>query len=119
MELTNIKMTNYLDSLCKISRKAKGKLGYAVARNIRKISDELVEYENLKNDHIRKHGEKTENGDYVIHKDTDAFVAFLEDMQEFAYISHDVDIYMIDAEEIEKSDLTADEILNIEFMIAE
>lgn len=119
MELTNVKMTNYLESLYRISSKAKGKLGYAVARNIRKISDELVEYENLKNEYIRKHGEKTDNGDYVIHKDTDAFVSFLKDMQEFAFISHDVDIYMVNVEDIENSDLTADEILNIEFMITE
>ena len=40
-------------------------------------------------------------------------------MQEYVTISHDVDIYMIDVEEIIKSDLTADEITSIDFMINE
>ena len=119
MKLTNIEMSNHLNSLRKISNKVKGKLGYSVARNIRKISEELIEFENIRLEHIRKYGTENNNGEYVIKKDTYEYNKFLIDMQEYATIFHDVDIYMIDAEEIFKSDLTADEITTIDFMIKE
>ena len=117
MKLTNIEMSNYLNSLNQISSKVKGKLGYAVARNIRKISNELIEFENIRLEHIYKYGTKNDNGDCFIKKDTEEYNKFLTDMQEYAAITHDVDIYMINAEEIFKSDLTADEITTIDFMI--
>ena len=117
MKLTNIEMSNYLNSLNQISGKVKGKLGYAVARNIRKISNELIEFENIRLEHIYKYGTKNDNGDCFIKKDTEEYNKFLTDMQEYAAITHDVDIYMINAEEIFKSDLTADEITTIDFMI--
>lgn len=119
MKLTNIEMSRHINSLNKISNKVKGKLGYAVARNIRKISDELIEFENIRLEHICKYGTDNGNGECVIKKDTQEYNQFLTDMQEYATISHDVDIYMIDAEEIFKSDLTADEITTIDFMINE
>lgn len=117
MKLTNIEMSNHLNSLNQISGKVKGKLGYAVARNIRKISSELIEFENIRLEHIYKYGTKNDNGDCFIKKDTEEYNKFLTDMQEYAAITHDVDIYMINAEEIFKSDLTADEITTIDFMI--
>lgn len=119
MKLTNIEMTNYVNSLQNISSKVKGKLGYAVARNIRKITNELTEFENIRLEYIRKYGTVNENGECIIKKDTEEYDKFITDMQEYVTISHDVDIYMIDVEEIIKSDLTADEITSIDFMINE
>lgn len=119
MKLTNIEMSNYLNSLQQISNKVKGKLGYAVARNIRKISDELIEFENIRLEHIRKYGTDNGNGECVIKKDTEEYDKFLTDMQEYATISHDVDIYTVDAEIVMDSDLTADEMNMIYFMIKE
>ena len=119
MKLTNIEMSNYLNSLQQVSNKGKGKLGYAVARNIRKISDELIEFENIRLEHIRKYGTDNGNGECVIKKDTSEYNQFLTDMQEYATISHDVDIYTVDAEIVMESDLTADEINMIYFMIKE
>lgn len=119
MKLTNVEMSNHLSSLNHISSKVKGKLGYAVSRNIRKMSNELIEFENLRLEHIRKYGTDNGNGECVIKKDTTEYNQFITDMQEYATIAHDVDIYMIDAEEIFKSDLTADEITTIDFMINE
>lgn len=119
MKLTNIEMSNNLNSLRQISNKVTGKLGYAVARNIRKITDELIEFENLRFEHIRKYGMDNGHGEYIVKKDTDAYDKFIVDMQEYAMISHVVDIYMIEPDEIFKSDLTADEITSIDFMINE
>lgn len=119
MKLTNIEMSNCLNSLQQISNKVKGKLGYAVARNIRKISDELIEFENIRLEHIRKYGTDNGNGECVIKKDTSEYNQFLTDMQEYATISHDVDIYTVDAEIVMESDLTADEMNMIYFIIKE
>lgn len=119
MKLTNIEMSNHLKSLRSISTKVRGKLGYAVARNIRKISNELIEFENLRLEHIRKYGTENENGECVIKKNTEEYHKFLTDMQEYATIAHDVDIYNVDADIVMNSDLTADEMIKIEFMIKE
>ena len=119
MKLTNIDMTNYIKSLQNISNKVKGKLGYAVARNIRKISDELIEFENIRLECIRKYGTDNGNGECVIKTNTPEYDTFITEMQEYVLIKHDVDIYTIEPDEIFKSDLTADEIASIDFMINE
>ena len=62
MKLSNGKMSLYLNSLNKISNKVKGKLAYCVARNMRKLSSELTEFENIKNNYICEHGVEDENG---------------------------------------------------------
>lgn len=117
MKLTNIKMNLCLNFLKSISTNVTGKLGYAVAKNMRKIANELVEFENIKNEYICEHGKKDENGIFSIEKDSDEYKAFLDYIEEFANIEHEVDIFEIDEEELEKSTLTAEEMLNLEFMI--
>lgn len=122
MKLTNIEMSAYLNSLKEISGKTKGKLSYAVARNIRKLTNELVEFENIRNDLICKYGAevKAENR-FVIdpQNNPEGFEKYWKDMQEYVYISHEIDIFKIDPIEFETSDLTAEDIMNIEFMINE
>ena len=117
MKLTNIEMSTHLSSLNRISNKVRGKLGYAVARNIRKISEELIEFENIRLEHIRKYGTDNGNGECIIKKDTVEYNQFLTDMIEFANISHEVDIYVIEPDVIMESDLTAQEIGTLNFMI--
>lgn len=117
MKLTNIKMNLYLNFLKSISTKVTGKLGYAVAKNMRKIANELVEFENIKNEYICKHGKKNKNGTFSIDNGSEEYRAFLDYIEEFVNIEHEVDIFKINEEELSKSDLTAEEMLNLEFMI--
>lgn len=119
MKLTNIQMSNNLLYLNKIANKTKGKLAYAIARNIRKISNEVCEFEKIRNDLVAKYGTADENGISSIKVNTDAYDKFLKEIEEYIYIEHDVDIYKISEEEIFKSDLTANEILWLDFMIAD
>lgn len=116
MQLKNIEMSNYLNALNQISNKVTGKLGYAVARNIRKISDEVFEFEKIKNELINKYGEDSD-GQKVIRLNTEPYQNFLDEIQEYKDIAHEVDIFMIDAYEVWKSDLTAKEIISLDFMI--
>lgn len=119
MKLTNIEMSNKLLYLNKVADKTKGKIAYAIARNIRKISNEVCEFEKIRNDLIAKYGTTDENGISTIKVNTDAYDKFLEEIKEYMYIEHDVDIYKINQEEIFKSELTANEIIWLDFMINE
>ena len=119
MKLTNVQMDNYLQAMQEISEKITGKFAYDVARNMRKISEELVEYQNLKNKAIFKYGETDETGRAAIKVGSDAFEKYLEDMKDYAEIAHDVEIQMITKDELLSSPLNANEILTIDFMVEE
>jgi hypothetical protein len=110
-------MNKYMKSLNDVSEKVSGKLAYCVARNIRKLKDELIEFENMRNEYICKHGEVDENGNYFIKIDSDEYVKFCEFINELMNIEHEVDIMNIEKEELFKSTLNANEILELEFMI--
>lgn len=119
MKLTNVQMDNYLQAMQNISEKVTGKFAYAVARNMRKISEELVEYQNLKNNAIFKYGETGEDGRASILVGSDAYKQFIEEMKDYAEISHDVVIQKITKDELLSSSLNANEILTIDFMVEE
>lgn len=119
MKLTNVQMDNYLQAMQNVSDKITGKFAYAVARNMRKISEELVEYQNLKNNAIFKYGEMGEDGRASILVGSDAYKQFIEEMKDYAEISHDVTIQKITQDELLSSPLNANEILTIDFMVEE
>lgn len=117
MKLTNIQMDNYINELNGIAEKTSGKLAYGIARNMRKLSDELVEYNTLKNKMIAKYGDKREDGSAFILIGSEGYDKFLSEMEEVMNISHDVDIFLIPEEDVINSDLNGKEMLAIDFMI--
>jgi len=110
-------MDECFNSLNTVSEKTTGKLGYAIARNLRKLSEELVEYQKLKDKAIIKHGTKNENGSSVIEVGSEAFEKYVNEMKEYMSISHDVDIFFVTENEVINSDLNGKEMLAIDFMI--
>lgn len=118
MNLTNEQADIYLSVLNSISNKVSGKLGYAVARNIRVLKESLSEYTDIKNKLITQYGESKDNT-IELRTDSPNFAKFMTDIKEYNHIEHDVNIMQIEPEEIYKSDLTADIISNIMFMIKE
>ena len=118
MNLTNEQADIYLSVLNSISNKVSGKLGYAVARNIRVLKESLSEYTDIKNKLITQYGESKDNT-IELRTDNPNFAKFMADIKEYNHIEHDVNIMQIEPEEIYKSDLTADIISNIMFMIKE
>lgn len=119
MKLTNKKMDECFNALNDISEKTNGKLGYAIARNLRKLSEELVEYQSLKDKAIFKYGEKDNNGHTSIIVGSEGYDNFINEMKEYMNIEHDVQIFTVTEEEVLKSDLNAKEMLAIDFMIQE
>ena len=116
MKITNKKADYYLSVLKIISTKVAGKLGYAVARNIRELSVSLSEYTGIKNDLITKYGEN--NGkEIILSVESENYKKYQEEIKEYSDIEHDVNIMLVEPEEIYKSTLTADVISNIMFMV--
>lgn len=119
MKLANIEMSNCLSNLKSISGKVTGRLAYAVSRNMRKLSNEVLEFETIKNNLIDQYGEKNEDGVMTIKTGTDSYKKFIEDISEYSDIAHEVDIYTIPSDVLYDSVLNADEMLYLDFMIHE
>ena len=111
MILTNLEMLNYLIKLNEIADKVTGKIAYAIARNIRKISTELTEFNYFKNKYIQEN-QLTNTDEQSIE-----YQKFLEYINPFMYMQHEVDIYKIYSYELYNSNLTAKDILELNFMI--
>lgn len=119
MTMTNIEMLNRLTYLQSISSKVTGRLAYAVARNIRKITNECQDFMKIKDDLVRKYGTTTEDGNIVIQQNTEPYSKFMDELKVYTDLQCDVDIYIVDEKELWESALNADEMLMIEFMIKE
>lgn len=117
MKLSNKEMDAYLSALGQISERATGRLGYAVARNMRKISEELVEFQNLKDKTINKYGTVGDNGVASIQVGSEAYAQYMKTMEEYMDICHDVQLFYVTENEIINSDLNAKEMLSIDFMV--
>lgn len=116
MRIRNDEADFYLSVLKLISIKVTGKLGYAVARNMRALSISLKEYTEVKNNLISKYGE--DNGNEIeLKAASENFKLYQAEIAEYASIEHDVDIMQVEAETVFNSPLTADILSNIMFMI--
>lgn len=118
-KLTNIEMSNHLMALKNISGKVSGKLAYAVSRNMRKLANEVFEFDEIRNKLINKYGEKNDDGIFAIKIGSDSYNKFIKEISEFTDIEHEVDIYSVKSEILYNSDLNADEMLQLDFMIEE
>lgn len=117
MKLTNLEMLNYLNALNQISDKVYGKLGYAVARNIRKLANELVEFEQIRYETFYKYAILNSDNEYELKANTPAYQEFINEIHEIAMIVHKVDIYKIEPDIVIESELSAKEVNNLVFMI--
>ena len=101
---------NLLNFLNNISKQCIGKLGYAVARNIRVLNTELTEFQNERNELIRKYG--TKEGDNIfIEAGSEAFFKFQNEMKQYESLDLDIPLMKVDREVLEGSDLSADILL--------
>ena len=121
MELTNRSMDLCVNVLQR-HLNHKGKLGYAAARNLRKMQESLTEYNQRKEELIKKYGEKEtddegkETGVYRIPPNTEEIKKYLEEIREIADIKHDVEVFELNPEDV-MDELTGSEILELGFMI--
>ena len=98
--------------------KTEGKLSYVVSKNYRLLANELQEYESLRNEAIQKYGEMDEElGQYKLDVHSEGFNQFVEDMKPYDDIESEVNILMVKPEDLYSSALTAQDMIDIDFMI--
>lgn len=91
-----------------VASKCTGKLGFYVAKNIRKMNEELTEYNNSRNELIRKYGKK--NGEnIVIEPNSESFFKFLEEMKTYDEIETEFETIKFSSSLLEESNLNAQE----------
>lgn len=100
----------------------RNKVGYVAARNFRKISDALTEYETFKNELIEKYGEQDidENGNKLttisIKVGSPNFEDFYKELVPYNTLEHEVELMMAKYDEAINC-LSGEEILSIDWML--
>ena len=96
-------------------------IGYAAARNVRILENELREYIKVKTDLVTKYGtaemdeEGNPTGIVEVRFDSDQFPAFLEELGKFATIEHAPALFKIKYSDA-IGNLSGTELLEIEWM---
>lgn len=119
----NIKMVQMLQQLQPFLKRS-DKIGYAAARNYRRLSDCLTEYERFRNSLVEKYGEhdKDENGNELpsvsLSVNSPKFKMFAEELAPLNEIEHSVDLMCLPYETA-VDNLTGEELLAIDWMFTD
>ena len=116
MKYTNLQLQNYFDILNKIASKVTGKLAYLVTKNARKISEELQEYTDIRNNKLRQYGEERD-GQIFSSIDSENYPKFIAEMAEYDEIELELSFLMAEPTDLYTSNLNAIEMDQISFMI--
>lgn len=120
MKYSNGQMYQYREQLKNLLER-KDKLGYAAARNTRLLNTELTEFDKTKNDLIIKYGTKevdkngNETGNVIIKPDNERINDFLEEMERYSTIEHDVNLFQLNYTDA-IGQLSGKELLDLDFM---
>lgn len=115
MEYTYAQLDAWMSNLAACTN-ATGKVGFAIARNYRRIRDAIQEYIDKKDEIIVKYGEMQSNGSYII-TDADKLKDAEAELNEYSSIKVECDFVKIPDEAFENTDLTAAQMLALEFMM--
>lgn len=120
MKLTNFAMETMINLLEPFLDDSE-LLGYAAARNIRKLQDGCKEYINKKVEIVKKYGEKeldadgNETGGFVVKETAEGFKQAAEELDKFGNIEHEVELFKIPISEA-MGKMTGRQILELGFM---
>lgn len=123
MELTNMQMEQMVDSLMKYLDR-RDIIGYAAARNVRILSNELTEYMAFKSDLFRKYGEKEldddgkPTGNMFISLESENLKDYMSQIEDIAKAKSNPEIFKIDYGQA-LDVLSGKEILEIDWMFEE
>ncbi len=118
MQLTLRDMLNSKDALISLGReKLPGKLAYTLARNMRRINDELEAYDEARVKMIKeKYGAEGEAGIWTVKPENTA--AFNEELNQLMETQVEVDIRRIRFEDL-PAEMTPLTLMALEYMITE
>ena len=113
MKMTNAKMWEGIQTLSTVDET--GKLGYACARNLRKLMDACKEYMEVRDSLMMQYGTDEGNGKYTF--DQEKAKEFTNAIQEYAVIEHDVDIFQVSEDVFCSGNLTTKEMYALDWMV--
>lgn len=115
MQCTNIDLERMLASAsAHLGRR--DLIGYACARNVRAIRDELAEFIEVKNEMLAEYGEVGESGVPYIAPSSPRYDEFLRRYEPIALARHDLAIMPLRYTDV-VGELTGEEILQIDWML--
>ena len=115
MKLTNAQM---FDSLLVLNQvEEKGVLGFAIAQNRRKLSEELKEYSQKRDELLKEYG--TDEGDGRFTITTEKVPAFSMALRPFAEMTTDVAVRQVSEEDFCSGSLTSSQMMVLEWMVKE
>lgn len=116
-KMTNAQMGQTLELLSKLHET--GKLGYAIARNTRKITDAAKEYLEMQSQLFQKYGTVGEDGKTATIKGQDNIKAFTEEMGDIPQIEHEVEIFKVSEDVFTSGGLTSNQMMGLLWMVEE
>lgn len=120
MKYTNNEMEQMLAAVEK-QLERKDIIGYAAARNARILRNELSEYTSVRDELVMKYGEADldedgkPTGSVSLSIESDKFPQFVEEIERFARIEHEPNIFKLKFEEA-IGQLSGSELLDLEWM---
>lgn len=115
MKMTNAQMWESIQTLTEV--KETGKLGYACARNLRKLMDACREYMEIRDRLMMEHGKDEGNGKFTF--EPDKARAFTDAIYEYAIIEHEVDVFQVPEDVFCSGTLTTREMYALDWMVKE
>ena len=96
--------------------KETGKLGYAIARNLRKLKSELTEFYSTREELIKKYGTENDDGSYTLPKEN--IGAFVSELNEYGDMSFEYAPCYVSVDELCGGNLTSDQMYVLDWMVA-
>lgn len=115
MRMTNSEGAKCLSVMMNIHEK--GKLGFTIAKNMRRLGDELREYFEKRDELIQKYGKKQEGDQYRI--PPESAQKFVDELKEYDEIEFDFEPQMISENDFCAGDLTSDQMYELYWMVTE
>lgn len=115
MILTNTQMFNSLIVLSRLEEK--GMLGYAIARNRKRLNDECKEYNEKREELLKEFGSDIGNGQYQVKPDK--VDAFLEALKPYSELEVDVAVMTVSQDVFCSGNLTSSQMFALDWMVEE
>lgn len=100
MKITNGTIVELIEVINKF-QDVTGKLAYAMAKNRRILSEHMKDFEEVRNELVKKYGSEDENGNIFINRDSENYQAFVDEIVPILNILVDVDLFQLDKDEFE------------------
>ena len=115
MKMTNAQMWESIQTLSCV--KETGKLGYACARNLRRLMDACKEYMEMRDKLMIEYGKSEGDGKFTF--EPEKAQIFTEALSDYAVIEHDVDVFQVSEDVFCGGALTTKEMYALDWMVKE